>query len=143
MKEKIKYQISDINNIMPQVWALIRNTSAIALHGDLGAGKTTFTSALCSYLKIEEIASSPTFSLINEYHYKDEDGNLKTIYHSDWYRIKDEEEAINAGIEDMLDQKDALCIIEWPEKAPGLLPENMLHIHFKFEDEQTRILEIG
>ena len=143
MKEKIKYHISEINKIIPLVWKSIKNASVIALHGDLGAGKTTFTSALCTYLKTEEVASSPTFSLINEYHFKDGKGKLKTIYHTDWYRIKDEEEAINAGIEDMLLQHDALCIIEWPEKALSLLPENVLHIHFKMEDEQTRVLEIG
>ena len=143
MKEIIKYKISEINTIMPQVWTLIKDNSTIALHGDLGAGKTTFTSALCSFLKTEEKASSPTFSLINEYHFKDENGAAKTIYHSDWYRIKDEEEAINAGIEDMLLQKDAYFIIEWSEKAPNLLSENTIHIYFIIEDEQTRILEIA
>lgn len=143
MKEIIKYNILEINIIMPKVWEKIKNNSTIAFHGDLGAGKTTFISALCAYLKIQEKASSPTFSIINEYHFEDNMGNLKTIYHSDWYRIKDEEEAINAGIEDMLLQKDAICFIEWPEKAPGLLPEDVLQIHFKIEDEQTRILEIN
>lgn len=142
MKENIKYSISEISTIIPKVWKIMKKANTIAFHGDLGAGKTTFISALCKYLKTQEKASSPTFSLINEYHFEDEQGNLKTIYHSDWYRIKDEEEAINAGIEDMLLQKDAICLIEWPEKASGLLPENVLHISFKIESEQTRILEI-
>lgn len=143
MEDHIKYQISEINKIMPQVWAIIKASNTIALHGDLGAGKTTFTSALCQYLQTEEVASSPTFSLINEYNFKNENGISKILYHSDWYRIKDEEEAINAGIEDMLLQDDALFIIEWPEKAPGLLPNNTIHIHFLIEDEFTRTLKIS
>jgi len=142
MKRQIRYTLDQINEIMPQIWAWIKNEPVIALHGGLGAGKTTFTSALCAYLKTEEAVSSPTFSLINEYHFKDENGISKTIYHSDWYRIKDEEEAINAGIEDMLQQQNAICIIEWPERAEGLLSGNVLHIDFGMEDADIRILTV-
>ena len=139
MKE-IEYKLEDLAGLMPGLWEFIKPYPVIALWGDLGAGKTTFTRALCAYLGTREPASSPTFSLINEYTYKDEKGNDQLIYHSDWYRIRDEEEAIAAGIEDMLLQKNALCIIEWPEKASGLLPEKVLNIYFRAEEGDSRKL---
>jgi tRNA threonylcarbamoyladenosine biosynthesis protein TsaE len=84
--------------------------------------------------------SSPTFSLINEYHFTDETGEDQIIYHSDWYRLRDEEEAIHAGIEDMLNRNDGRCIIEWAERAPGLLPVHYLEVIFTVEDDNMRTL---
>jgi tRNA threonylcarbamoyladenosine biosynthesis protein TsaE len=139
MKE-IKYKLEELAGLMPGLWKIIKPYSVIALRGNLGAGKTTFTRALCAYLGTKESASSPTFSLINGYTYKDSEGNDQLIYHSDWYRIRDAEEAVAAGIEDMLLQEDALCIIEWPEKARKLLPENVLNIYFRVEEGNSRTL---
>lgn len=140
MQNEIRYELNQIHTIMPLVWQRIKNEKIITLNGSLGAGKTTFTSALCLYLQVHEKVSSPTFSLINEYTYQDQTGEEKIIYHSDWYRIQNEEEAINAGIEEMLNQKHALCIIEWPKKASDLLPQQTLNIHFTVENETTRTL---
>src|SRR5690606_32139680 len=92
-------------------------------------------------LQVKEKVSSPTFSIINEYTYLDNFGDEKIIYHSDWYRIANEDEAIHAGIEEMLQQQNALSIIEWPEKAANLLPLQALNIYFTVEDESTRILK--
>ena len=106
-----------------------------AFHGEMGAGKTTFIHALCEALQVHDVISSPTFAIINEY----KSPMAGTIYHMDWYRLKDEEEAIQAGIEDSLFSGN-VCLIEWPEKAAGLLPEDTLHIHIETIDENTRRL---
>jgi len=105
----------------------------------MGAGKTTFIHALCDYLSVTDAVSSPTFALINEYHF-DQSGRDKVIYHMDWYRLRDTEEAINAGMEDALLQKDAYCLIEWPEKATELLPSNCLWIEIEVVDAEERML---
>ena len=136
----IRYRLKELPELIPELWALMKHYPVIALSGELGSGKTTFIRTICQFLETNEPASSPTFSLINEYTYRDEEGNLKVIYHADWYRIKDEEEAIAAGIEDMLQQENAISIIEWPEKAKGLLPEHILTIRFEVEGADARKL---
>jgi tRNA threonylcarbamoyladenosine biosynthesis protein TsaE len=82
--------------------------------------------------------SSPTFALINEY----QRSGGETIYHMDWYRVKDEDEAIQAGIEDCL-YSGNLCLVEWPEKAPGILPDDTVHIHLETTGINTRRLTIN
>ena len=111
-----------------------------AFEGSMGAGKTTFITALCHAKAVKSTISSPTFSLINEYNYT-EDGKLHSIYHIDLYRLKDEQEAINAGIEDCL-YSGNICFVEWPQKAPSLLPENTVHIYIEVTGENTRLLKI-
>lgn len=143
MNQEITYKLSQIHDIIPTIWPTIRDYRIIVLRGGLGAGKTTFTKALTQFLNINETASSPTFTLVNEYSFKDENGILKKIFHSDWYRLKSEEEAVDAGMEDMLLQENAICIIEWPEKAEGLLPANKLDIRFEINDERERKLVIS
>jgi tRNA threonylcarbamoyladenosine biosynthesis protein TsaE len=108
----------------------------------MGAGKTTFIHHLCDYLGVEDAVSSPTFALINEYHFLN-NGQDKTIYHMDWYRINSEEEAINAGIEDALLNKDAYCFVEWPEKAIHLLPQPYLWIEIEVLDETKRKMTVS
>ncbi|KAA5535000.1 tRNA (adenosine(37)-N6)-threonylcarbamoyltransferase complex ATPase subunit type 1 TsaE [Taibaiella lutea] len=140
---EISFSLSDINKAAAEFWQYAKDFHVIAFNGGLGAGKTTFTRALCNYLSVEDIVSSPTFSLINEYHFKDETGKEQIIFHSDWYRLQDEEEAIQAGIEDMLAQKQSWCIIEWAERASGLLPENILNVDFFVEDADNRIIRFA
>lgn len=140
---QISYTLADIQGAAHQFWQYAHQFRVMAFHGGLGAGKTTFTRALCQYLGVDDVVSSPTFSLINEYHFTDHNGKENIIYHSDWYRLNNEEEAIHAGIEDMLAQKDAWCIVEWAERAPGLLPASTLHVKFLPEDDDVRIIQIG
>lgn len=92
-------------------------------------------------LGVEDAVSSPTFALINEYHFI-QDGKDRTIYHMDWYRLRDTEEAINAGMEDCLQQKDNYCFIEWPEKAVELLPCPHLRIEIKTISPQERTMDV-
>lgn len=137
---QISYSLPDIQTAVHQFWQYAHTYRVLTFNGGLGAGKTTFTKALCAYLGVHDVVSSPTFSLINEYHYTDSEGKRQVIYHSDWYRLQDEEEAIQAGIEDMLQQRNAHCIIEWAEKAPGLLPPHFLEVRFQVEDDNKRSL---
>lgn len=139
---QISYTLSDIQAAADQFWQYAHPFRVITFNGGLGAGKTTFTRALCSYLEVSDVVSSPTFSLINEYRFRDKDGRERLIFHSDWYRLRDEEEAIQAGIEDMLAREDAWCIVEWAERAPGLLPEHYLQVDFSVADDESRLLEL-
>ncbi len=137
---QIIYDLSDLDNTVAAFWKLARHYSVITFSGSLGAGKTTFISALCKRIGVREKTSSPTFALINQYAFM-EDGRLKIIYHTDWYRLRDEEEAIQAGIEDILNPQDGYCFIEWPEKAPGLVPEAALQVSIDFVSENIRKLQ--
>jgi tRNA threonylcarbamoyladenosine biosynthesis protein TsaE len=137
---ELSFSLSNIDAVAADFWNHAKAFPVITFNGGLGAGKTTFTRALCTYLGVEDVVSSPTFSLINEYHFKDETGKDRTIFHSDWYRLRDEEEAIQAGIEDMLVQKQAWCIVEWAERAEGLLPAKVLNVTFEVVDEAQRVI---
>jgi tRNA threonylcarbamoyladenosine biosynthesis protein TsaE len=108
----------------------------LAFHGEMGAGKTTFIHALCDAMNIADVVTSPTFSIINQY--KTKQG--QTVYHMDLYRIKNENEAINTGVEDCL-YSGNICLVEWPEKAPGIFPDNTLHITITSVDDNTRNLK--
>lgn len=105
-------------------------------YGEMGAGKTTFIKAFCAALGVEDTVSSPTFSIVNEYHYPQ-----GIIYHFDFYRLKNQTEALDLGVEEYLDSSE-YCLIEWPEKIPDLLPENYLKISIEVQPDQQRKLTI-
>jgi len=108
-----------------------------AFYGDLGAGKTTFIKALCNELNVIDIVSSPSFSIINEY--QNEKG--MRIYHMDFYRIKDLDEALEIGLEDYFSTND-YCFIEWPEKIDELLPNQTTFVKIVQSQNNSRVLEI-
>ncbi len=140
---QISFRLDDIFQAAQQIAPYLQQNNMLAFSGDMGAGKTTFISALCKVLEVKDAVSSPTFALINEYHRTEGQGeDYKKIYHMDWYRIKDNAEAIAAGIEDCLLQKDSICLIEWPEKASGLLPRPFLYAQIHWLDASERSLEI-
>ncbi|MBK7884863.1 MAG: tRNA (adenosine(37)-N6)-threonylcarbamoyltransferase complex ATPase subunit type 1 TsaE [Chitinophagaceae bacterium] len=109
----------------------------LAFIGEMGAGKTTFIKAICTEWGVRDAVSSPTFSIINPY--QTQKGTI--IYHMDLYRVKDEDEAINAGIEDCLLSGNT-CLIEWPDKIPGLLPPGTLFISIEPAGTTTRKITI-
>jgi tRNA threonylcarbamoyladenosine biosynthesis protein TsaE len=112
----------------------------IMLYGQMGAGKTTFTKAFCQYLGVKKIASSPTFSLVNEYMYI-ENGVEKLIHHMDLYRLKTLDEALDIGIEDYL-YDDDYCLIEWAELIEPLLDDTVLKISFEISSNSARKIVI-
>ncbi|MES2112617.1 MAG: tRNA (adenosine(37)-N6)-threonylcarbamoyltransferase complex ATPase subunit type 1 TsaE [Bacteroidota bacterium] len=116
-------------------------SSATASHiflfyGDMGAGKTTLIKALCEQLGVTEPATSPTFSIVNEYIGKD-----CKIYHFDFYRLKTETEALDMGYEEYF-YSDAYCFIEWPEKIPNLLPEHYNKVEIAVQPDNSRSILI-
>ena len=115
--------------------------AVIAFRGQMGAGKTTFIHALCDIRQVKDVVGSPTFSIINQYSYS-EAGREKKIFHIDLYRLKDEEEAIQAGIEDCF-YSGHICLVEWPDRARGLFPESTLSAELTITDSSTRKLIIG
>ena len=130
----ITYELSDINaicNLLIQDFS----TKVIRIDGDMGTGKTTLISSLCKSLGVKETISSPTFSLVNTYHI----GNEK-IYHFDFYRLKNENEAIDFGIEEYLESGN-ICFMEWAEKISSHLPLEYDHYILNIVDEKYRKIE--
>ena len=109
------------------------NQRVFALYGKMGAGKTTFIRAICKILGTPDYVTSPTFALINEYN--TEAG--KPIYHFDFYRIKDMEEAFDLGYEDYF-YSGSYCLIEWPEKIEPLLPGNFVSVKLDVINDEVR-----
>ena len=109
----------------------------VLFNGLMGAGKTTFIKAICKNLGVEDMTSSPTFSLVNEY----ETRQGQRVYHFDLYRINSEIEALDMGIDDYL-YSGNWCFIEWPEKIPNLLPENVSIVNIRETATGERALEI-
>lgn len=105
----------------------------VAFSGELGSGKTTFIQALCRTLGVEKDVNSPTFSLVNQYF--TEKG--ESIFHLDLYRIEDPEELFDLGYEEYL-FSGSRCFIEWPEKAPGLIPEDTLLAVIRVMEDGSR-----
>ena len=109
--------------------------TVIAFYGSMGAGKTTFITALCNCLGVDDIVTSPTFTIVNEY--RDRKG--EPVYHFDFYRINRIEEAIDIGLFEYFDS-GRLCLMEWPEMIEDLLPEDTLKVKIEVLDENTRRL---
>ncbi|TAG09490.1 MAG: tRNA (adenosine(37)-N6)-threonylcarbamoyltransferase complex ATPase subunit type 1 TsaE [Sphingobacteriia bacterium] len=127
------FKLEQIGEVAAALWKSGKKQRVWAFYAPMGSGKTTFISALCTYLGVEAATSSPSFAIVNEY----SSNEVGRLYHMDWYRLKDEAEAIAAGIEDLL-QSGSYCFIEWPEMAIGLLPDDTLHIELAALDEFTR-----
>jgi tRNA threonylcarbamoyladenosine biosynthesis protein TsaE len=133
---KLSYKLDEINEVGTQFWQAIGNKKVIAFHGNMGAGKTTFIHTLCEAKGVKDVVGSPTFSIINEYYFPD-----GKIFHIDLYRLKDEEEAIRAGVEDCL-YSDHICFVEWPDKAPGIFPPDTVHVFIEVTNSDTRQLSL-
>ena len=140
---QISYSLSNPESKVHQFWQCAHQYMVLAFKGEMGAGKTTFISALCHYLGVQESVSSPTYALINEYHFM-QNGSDRTIYHMDWYRLRDTAEAIHAGVEDALNQPNAYCFVEWPEKAIELLPADTLWVDIQHgEQDDERVIHLS
>lgn len=131
------FSLDQLDEAAAQFLQQTQGNKVFAFHGEMGAGKTTFITAVCRQLGVTQAMSSPTFSIINQY----EIPANGRIYHIDLYRIKDEEEALQAGVEDCL-FSGQYCFVEWPQKAPGLFPPNVLHCYLSLASQNNRKLQI-
>ncbi|MBL7719157.1 MAG: tRNA (adenosine(37)-N6)-threonylcarbamoyltransferase complex ATPase subunit type 1 TsaE [Flavipsychrobacter sp.] len=139
---QISYTLANIESAAHQLWQYANQYRVFAFSGEMGAGKTTFIHALCDMLGVEDAVSSPTFAIINEYYFSVNGGTEQKIYHMDWYRMRDTEEAINAGIEDCVNDPSAYSLVEWPEKARKLLPKKHLWISIIETAPGERLMEV-
>jgi len=109
----------------------------LLFYGEMGLGKTTLIKEIAKQLGVEEIANSPTFSLVNEY----QTNTRETVYHFDFYRIKNEEEAYDIGMEEYF-LRDAWCLVEWPSCVENLLPLESVEIHLTKNEDNSRNIKI-
>ncbi len=128
--------ILDLNRAAKEFLEETSGTSVYAFYGSMGAGKTTFVSALCQVLGVEDEVASPTFTIVNEY--QASDGT--PIYHFDFYRIEKESEALEIGYEEYV-YGDGICLMEWSEKIESILPEDVLKVNISEQEDGTRLLE--
>ena len=131
----------------------LQGGEVLALHGDLGSGKTTFTKGLAEGLKINDIITSPTFVILKEYAFRHAilrpKDNLvgcrnmvRRFIHIDAYRAESIEDIKSVGIEDYLDRSDVVLVIEWAEKIKDILPENVINIYFSQGKENERKIQV-
>lgn len=132
-----EFTLEKIHTVAKELWNQYKSYKVWAFDAAMGTGKTTFIHALCDVLGVKDAVGSPTFSIINQYQLAD--GHI--LYHLDLYRIKDEEEAIQAGIEDVL-YSGEYCMVEWPEKIPALMPDDVLNVHLEAVNELKRRITI-
>jgi tRNA threonylcarbamoyladenosine biosynthesis protein TsaE len=131
------FSLDEIGTIAQQVVAEKPN-KVILFHGEMGAGKTTFIKQLAKTLGVTEATSSPTFSLVNEY----QTTTNQTVYHFDFYRLKNETEAMDMGVDDYL-YSGNWCFIEWAEQIPNLIPDEHSVVTIKVLADGRRSLELS
>jgi tRNA threonylcarbamoyladenosine biosynthesis protein TsaE len=137
LKEK-EFEITNLELLdwaANQILDFSSNNKVIAFYGEMGVGKTTLIKALCKKLGIIDNVCSPTYTIVNEYSAV----AGEVVYHFDFYRMKNEQEAFDFGYEDYL-YSGNFCFIEWPEKIEGLLPENIIKV-FLINENATRIVK--
>lgn len=127
--------LEDLSRAAKEFLEKIRDHTIIAFYGSMGAGKTTFITALCKELGVSDVVNSPTFTIVNEY--LTEAG--RPVYHFDFYRINRLSEAMDIGLYEYFDSGE-LCLMEWPELIEELLPEDTLKVTIQAEDTNTRTL---
>jgi tRNA threonylcarbamoyladenosine biosynthesis protein TsaE len=134
------FSLDNINEVANAFWKAVEGKSVFAFNGQMGAGKTTFITALCKAKGVKDVVGSPTFSIINEYEYLCE-GTKKPLFHMDLYRLNSDEEAQRAGGEDAL-YSGYICLVEWPEKAPGIFPEDVVNVEILLTENGDRRLSV-
>ncbi|GGI26783.1 tRNA (adenosine(37)-N6)-threonylcarbamoyltransferase complex ATPase subunit type 1 TsaE [Pedobacter mendelii] len=124
--------VADLPEVASKLFEFAGEQKIFLFNGEMGAGKTTFIKIFCKVLGVKDTVSSPTYSIVNEY-----EGTKNTIYHFDFYRIKNIQEAYDLGYEEYF-YGGEICLIEWPEKVEELLPENFIKVEILILDETRR-----
>lgn len=135
---EVTFSLNEIQSVVKQLLNTPGLKKVITFHAEMGVGKTTFIKEIVKQLGVEDNSSSPTFSLVNEY----TTSNGETVYHFDLYRLNNEEEAYDMGIDEYF-YSGNWCFIEWPEKTPNLIPIDHASIHMKITDKGERELRLA
>ena len=137
--------IKDIEHIREAAREFVKEIGehrVFAFYGSMGAGKTTFIKAICEELGVQDVITSPTFAIVNEYSLPRQlEGDGGRLFHFDFYRIKKLEEVYDMGYEDYF-YSGALCFIEWPELIEELLPEDAVRVHIEQQPDGTRCVKL-
>lgn len=139
--EFIVFAPDALPSLMLHVLDGLNGRRKVALYGEMGAGKTTLIKAFCDHLHVVGNTASPTYSLVNEYAYKDAVGKPAIFHHLDLYRLKSLQEALDIGIEELLDDP-WYCFIEWPQLVEPLLDGGTAKIFIEITGEKTRRVRI-
>lgn len=127
------YYLEDLEVVAKEIITFAENLNIWIFAGEMGVGKTTLIKEICQVLGVKDNVHSPTYSLVNEY----EGSSGETFYHFDFYRLKNETEAMDIGVDEYFYSGNK-CFIEWPEKIPSLLPEQHLEISISLNDKNIR-----
>ena len=132
------FGLQDLDAISKDIIRSAQGLSVWLINGEMGAGKTTLVKSICRELSVTEVVSSPTFSIINEY--KTAEG--KSIFHFDFYRLESEVEAFDIGVNEYF-ESGSICLVEWAEKIPSLIPEHYFEITLQINDLTSRAIYYG
>ena len=130
------YFLNDISEVAKEIISSVKSKTLL-FYGEMGTGKTTLIKEIVKQFGVDDVAHSPTFSLVNEYLSR----KGETIYHFDFYRIEQEEEAYDIGIEEYFYENN-WCLIEWPEKVENLLPLESVVIRLIMNPDNSRTIQI-
>jgi tRNA threonylcarbamoyladenosine biosynthesis protein TsaE len=133
---QLTFTLDELPAVAEKFWRENDGKKIFSFHGSMGAGKTTFITALAKAKNVKNTISSPTYSIINEYGYSE-----GKMYHMDLYRLKDTEEAIQAGVEDAL-YSGNICLVEWPERAQELFPDDNVNVYLEVINDSTRNISV-
>ncbi|WP_031525796.1 tRNA (adenosine(37)-N6)-threonylcarbamoyltransferase complex ATPase subunit type 1 TsaE [Dyadobacter crusticola] len=129
-------KLEELEQVSAELMQFGKDIPVWLFEGHMGAGKTTLIKAICRHLGVQSHVQSPTFSLVNEYA-----AGQDAVFHFDFYRIKDETEALDMGIEEYFDS-GSFCFVEWPGMIASLWPEHYLHLDLSADENGTRILNV-
>ena len=138
MEMELSFSLDEIQGTADKILLNYPDVRHFAFYAEMGSGKTTLIRALCKSLGVKDNVSSPTFSIINEYQIE---GSTTKVYHMDWYRLKNTADAIEAGVQDILQQPNNYCFIEWPELAEELLTKDIKRFHITTISLNQRVLK--
>ena len=131
-------ELAQLESVAKVLKDYLKEYPVIVFDGEMGAGKTTFIRAFCKVLQIEDEVSSPTYSIINTYQTVDQ----LIVNHFDFYRVEDEMEAIESGLDEVIDSGE-ICLIEWSERIPKLLPESYVRVSIELNEDLSRLYSIS
>jgi len=128
--------IAELSNVAKELLAFAEGQKFFIFEGEMAAGKTTFIKSLCEAIGVEDVVSSPTFSIVNEY-----ESASGPVYHFDFYRLKNIQEAYDIGYEEYF-YSDYYCLVEWPSKVEELLPEAYIKVEITVTDNEQRLFKL-